>query len=354
LTTRTLAQQRAQAAASGATAGGTDTPERIVLYIDDLDRCPPRRVVEVLAAVHLMLALDLFIVIVAVDNRWLKRSLKRHHRDLFGLIASDRDDLGTTPLDFLDKIFQIPYGLRPMTTAGGRALLTALLPAEDATIAELPATSPPATPAPPPPASEPPVPSQPSQPSPTTSMPPAATPTAPAFLTTTTGRQVLNAAATASPPVRELASGLHITRAERDFIPLLSPILPTPRSLKKLVNIYRLVRLAVTDTDRAQYLAGPYQAAALLLAILIGRPDHATAAFTAVLNATAGSDVIDILRRAAPASDPDWHPVRRVLDDLTAATTLTPDLPSYQRYCRELARYSFYTQELWKAAHTLS
>ena len=35
--------------------------DRIVLYIDDLDRCRPRQVVEVLQAVHLLLALDLFV-----------------------------------------------------------------------------------------------------------------------------------------------------------------------------------------------------------------------------------------------------------------------------------------------------
>src|SRR5262249_7011132 len=52
--------------------------ERIVLYIDDLDRCPPRRVVEVLTAMQLLLALPLF---VAVDPRWLVRSLEHHHRD---------------------------------------------------------------------------------------------------------------------------------------------------------------------------------------------------------------------------------------------------------------------------------
>jgi hypothetical protein len=42
--------------------GGKKEPplQRTVLYIDDLDRCPPRRVVAVLEAVHLMLALDLF------------------------------------------------------------------------------------------------------------------------------------------------------------------------------------------------------------------------------------------------------------------------------------------------------
>jgi hypothetical protein len=38
-----------------------------VLYIDDLDRCPPRRVVEVLTAMQLLLALPLFVVVVAVD-----------------------------------------------------------------------------------------------------------------------------------------------------------------------------------------------------------------------------------------------------------------------------------------------
>ncbi len=48
-----------------------DLPElnRIVLYIDDLDRCPPKRVVEVLQAVHLLLAFELFVVVVGVDAR---------------------------------------------------------------------------------------------------------------------------------------------------------------------------------------------------------------------------------------------------------------------------------------------
>ena len=66
-------------------SGATTLPplERIVLYIDDLDRCPPRRVVQVLEAVHLMLALELFVVVVAVDARWLIRSLEYHYRELF-------------------------------------------------------------------------------------------------------------------------------------------------------------------------------------------------------------------------------------------------------------------------------
>ena len=41
--------------------------DRIVVYIDDLDRCPPDRVVQVLEAVQLLLAVPLFVVVVAVD-----------------------------------------------------------------------------------------------------------------------------------------------------------------------------------------------------------------------------------------------------------------------------------------------
>jgi hypothetical protein len=40
-------------------------------------------VIEVLEAVHLMLALELFVVVVAVDARWLIRSLEYHYRELF-------------------------------------------------------------------------------------------------------------------------------------------------------------------------------------------------------------------------------------------------------------------------------
>jgi hypothetical protein len=57
---------------------------RIILYIDDLDRCPPEKVVDVLRAIHLLLAFPLFVVVVAVDARWMKRSL----RDRFSLMLT--------------------------------------------------------------------------------------------------------------------------------------------------------------------------------------------------------------------------------------------------------------------------
>ncbi|WP_261576485.1 P-loop NTPase fold protein, partial [Frankia gtarii] len=104
--------------------------ERIVLYVDDLDRCTPERVVEVLTAVHLLLARQLFVVVVAVDAGWLNRSLAAHQRTLFTSLAnhaSPEPAPAVTPSDWLDKIFQIPFALHPMGPAAVD-YLAALLP----------------------------------------------------------------------------------------------------------------------------------------------------------------------------------------------------------------------------------
>ena len=97
--------------------------ERVILYIDDLDRCEPERVVEVLQAVHLLLAMPLFIAVVAVDPRWLKRCLELGYSDLLvnneGRTSSARKRTSAgspsaSPYDYLEKIFQIPFRVRPM------------------------------------------------------------------------------------------------------------------------------------------------------------------------------------------------------------------------------------------------
>lgn len=91
--------ERGLAAALGQwqTSGSTDPPplEPIVLYIDDLDRCSPSQVVDVLTAVHLLLAKSLFVVMVAVDPNWLRRSLAVHHGALFALATAPDPAEGT-------------------------------------------------------------------------------------------------------------------------------------------------------------------------------------------------------------------------------------------------------------------
>lgn len=80
--------------------------QRIIIYIDDLDRCSEKQVVQILEAIHLLMAFPCFVVVAAVDARWLEEALRSTHRQL----ASD--GALVTPADYLEKIFQIPFWVR--------------------------------------------------------------------------------------------------------------------------------------------------------------------------------------------------------------------------------------------------
>lgn len=112
--------------------------DRIVLYVDDLDRCPSERVVQVLEAIHLLLALPLFVVVVGVDLRWVARSLQERYPRHLVLESGVAGDDGTAPtsaaavsvasaLDYLEKIFQIPFWLPPMDEEGSAQMISSLL-----------------------------------------------------------------------------------------------------------------------------------------------------------------------------------------------------------------------------------
>lgn len=83
--------------------------QRIIIYIDDLDRCSERQVVQILEAIHLLLAFPCFVVVTAVDARWLRDSLISQHQALSQTAG------GIDPADYLEKIFQIPFWVRPMS-----------------------------------------------------------------------------------------------------------------------------------------------------------------------------------------------------------------------------------------------
>lgn len=100
---------------------------RIILYIDDLDRCPDDKVIEVLEAVHLLLAFELFVVVVAVDTRWLRHALTKRLPALADGAADGHPGGRATPQDYLEKIFQLPFWVQPLEDAGRVALIRGLL-----------------------------------------------------------------------------------------------------------------------------------------------------------------------------------------------------------------------------------
>jgi hypothetical protein len=82
-------------------------PARVVVFIEDLDRCPPDKVVEVLEATQLLVKTGLFVVVLAMDVRYVTRALeKRYER-----ILTRRGD--PSGLHYIEKIVQIPYRVRP-------------------------------------------------------------------------------------------------------------------------------------------------------------------------------------------------------------------------------------------------
>jgi hypothetical protein len=107
--------------------GYFDKPlERIILYIDDLDRCPEERVVEVLEALNLLMAFPLFVVVVGVDPRWVKNALIKRHQLQFTKTMEENGIELISPSDYLEKIFQIPFTLKEADDKSVKKMLLSL------------------------------------------------------------------------------------------------------------------------------------------------------------------------------------------------------------------------------------
>ena len=276
--------------------------DRIILYIDDLDRCPEDKVVDVLQAVHLLLAFPLFIVVVGVDPRWLLHSLRQHSEvfrrsDETGLSVEERTHWHSTPLNYLEKIFQVPFTLWPMEKSGFANMI------DDLTAPKLKEVK---TPTLEKPTSEKPqtelvvAPGGVAVASPGGSSP---VPSASSSLGAgnkdeVNGTKVSTPTETqkeASSPVKVETSEhqakfverhpahLQITKWETEFMKELHCLIPSPRATKRFVNIYRLIRASVDIDDEVKLkefigdeTRGAYRAVLLLLAILTGYPDQAT------------------------------------------------------------------------------
>jgi KAP family P-loop domain len=193
------------------------TVSRIVLYIDDLDRCPESKVVEVLRTVHLLLAFPLFVCVVAVDPRWVTQCL----RSAPGLIDGTEHEsaLATefgqpaTPADYLEKIFQIPLWLRPVPSTQRSAIVRALLDPEMTAGA-----------------------------SPNLELAAVDAPTGP---TVAAGIAMVESGAKAAPV------DLQVGAAELDYVDKLGGLLSgNLRGLKRFVNTYHLVKSALSDVEQ--------------------------------------------------------------------------------------------------------
>ncbi|WP_326566337.1 P-loop NTPase fold protein [Amycolatopsis rhabdoformis] len=212
--------------------------DRIVLYIDDLDRCSSRQVVEVLEAVHLLLALELFVVVVGVDPRWLVRSLSSHYEEI---LAETPGGGHVTPEDYLEKIINLPLVLPGMSSGSLRQLLRSLMPSTENHITERLS---------PPPA------------------PQVAVPDIEAGSEVDSRRR----------PGRAAKPPRTLTDREIDLLSALDRLVATPREAKRLFNLYRMLRATRDLSDASRFLGddgdpGEYQVVVALLGLLTA-PAH--------------------------------------------------------------------------------
>ena len=262
--------------------------ERIILYIDDLDRCPADKVMDVLQAVHLLLAYPLFVVVVGVDPRWLSYSLTATYgafKDAH-FPSSDPDPWHTTPQNYLEKIFQIPFSLRPMTAAGYTRLVQGLFSAGYRAApkpTQLPQPLSPRTPVSP---GERDLIGQ-SHGGPASPLPPDLD--HPVETRKETPRD---------PEFTIHDDALEIKPVEANFAERLYSLLPTPRATKRFANIYRILKAPILPEqlesfEGTEHAPGTFQVPMLLLAILVGMPSEAAILFPSLLDRVAkGHDPI--------------------------------------------------------------
>jgi hypothetical protein len=285
--------------------------ERIILYVDDLDRCPPQKVVEVLQAAHLLLGFRLFVVLIAVDERWVSRALARHYKEMLADPSEGEHDGAATSHDYLEKIFQIPYWVRPMETQASEKFIGGLVAiGSNAVARELARLDEPARasgvqqavgPASRSAAAA----STPTRKRPESSSPSAAGPQA---------GEPQQAEQGPSDPAEFEERAMVLETHERDFMIRLAPFAgDSPRRGKRFVNAYRLVKAGLRPSVLATFIgadgqAQDYRALLVQLAISTGAPLCAgiyfdtlarTLAFPAVraaIEATPGPDALDRLR----------------------------------------------------------
>lgn len=112
-------------------------PVRLVIFIDDLDRCPPHKAVEVLEAIMLLLSDDRgdwgqksfapFFIFLGLDARVLVKAIE----DRYGKVLTDA---GISGYEYLDKIVQIPFTIPASSDDALRNYLYTLMPRNDADV----------------------------------------------------------------------------------------------------------------------------------------------------------------------------------------------------------------------------
>lgn len=239
---------------------------RIVVYIDDLDRCPPQLVVDVLQAIHLLLAFPFFVVVAGVDHRWLEGSLNKIYLGSGVDMGSDHEFREFCPQNYLEKIFQLNFNV-PAMNSGFDDFVRSLVPVEAPEVGlqgritgderiGLPELL---------------------QHPPEQQQPPATQKNQDLAATSITDSANVKLPEPESSEPELIKKNLtefeivdKFRAQELDVLNSLKPLLRTPRLVKRLINIYRILRAAIPASEFEAFLTQEHRDVLLLLSISVG------------------------------------------------------------------------------------
>lgn len=276
-------------------------------------------------------------MLLAVDTRWLEQSLRMRYKELLA------GDANADPSDFLEKIIQVPFHIKPVEPSDAIALVAGLAGPRPATPHD--AAHPPLSSA-------------------SNEAPRQVTERSQNSPVVADARRkdgVENSEVAVSSPVRrelETVAGqgaqtlsvpadlLQLTDNELGWLTSVAPLIgKTPRTVKRFLNTYRLLKARSPDPDEfAEHARG----VAFLLALVTGQSALADDVLATIQRPSSAATVDRLLAGIRVKSTLEgrqlWD-VQRFLDSTNYGNLQTVDLI---RYADEIARFSFNRPLGWR------
>ncbi|WP_336641255.1 P-loop NTPase fold protein [Microbacterium sp. USHLN272] len=86
--------------------------QRIVVLIDDLDRCAPDKVINIIEAIHILTDVPGLVFVLALDYGYLTSAIRRQYA------SAEMDE--TEAERYIEKVIQVPFHIPRMVTDGAR------------------------------------------------------------------------------------------------------------------------------------------------------------------------------------------------------------------------------------------
>jgi formylglycine-generating enzyme required for sulfatase activity len=107
-----------------------DRGQKLVIFVDDLDRCLPEKAIDVLEAIKLFLDVPGCIFVLGLDQDVVARGIKVKYRDFaIEIGANGEPEIPIDGVAYLQKIIQLPFLLPPIEPDDMKSFVETLVPA---------------------------------------------------------------------------------------------------------------------------------------------------------------------------------------------------------------------------------